>query len=150
MMNTLSKKLILAAVVLPLTFSTAYAKSGHHNQNNMRLQGMLKQVDLTAAQQTKVDKIILSYRTSQKQKQSTAMLSILKADKFSAKSAGELIESNRKMRNKNQVTKMKMMFDVYHALNAKQQAKMDLLIEMNQQKMHKKGHGKYKGQGYNS
>ena len=149
-MNTLSKKLILAAVVLPLTFSTAYAKSGDHHRNNMPLKGMLKQVDLTAEQQVKVDKIILSYRTTHKQQKPNRLSAILKADKFNLKKAEALIESKRAMKNEHQVKRMNMLFDVYHQLTSKQQAKMDLLMEMNQQKMHKKGHGKHKGQGYNS
>ena len=149
-MNTLSKKLILAAVILPLTFSTAYAKKSDNHRNNMPLKGMLKQVDLTPEQQVKVDKIILSYRTTQKQKKTISMLAMLKADKFSSEKAKSLIESKRAIRNEHQVKKMNMLFDVYHLLTAKQQAKMDLLIEMNQQKMHKKGHGKHKEQSFNS
>ena len=149
-MNTLFKKVMIAAVVLPLTFSTVYAKGDGHrgNMDAMPIVKMLRQVDLTTEQKEEVRTIIQNYRTpNNKDLLQDKMIEILKADKFDMEKAQALVAEKDALRDAKQVKKLQMRHDIYQALTAEQQAKMELLLEMDMQKMSKRQKGKNKGQG---
>ena len=154
-MNILCKKMMVVAVVLPLTFSGAYATARHNGERNaMPIQAMLKQVDLSAEQQLKIDSLLQSHRLDiQAQKKPTdfhdGLMTIIKAEKFDSAKVEELIDSREALRKDKKLQRIKMQFDVYHTLNVEQQAKMELLFEQHHQKMMKKGkkQGQHHGKG---
>ncbi|WP_051303195.1 Spy/CpxP family protein refolding chaperone [Psychromonas aquimarina] len=144
-MNSLLKKVLLASVIIPLTFSTAYAKSGgkggHHG---MPFKGMLKQVDLTPEQQADIKIIMQNYRSDKKMQSNNRgtfherQMAIMKASDFDEAQAGALIDDKNALRKEAQLKRMQMTFDIYHSLTPEQQGKMDLLFEQHQQKMQEK------------
>jgi len=153
-MNAIYKKALLAVMVFPLAFSSVYAKSGHRNNSNtIPLVKMLKQVDLTAEQKVSVESIIKEYRaTTNKNALNEDMMAILKADKFDSKKAQALIASRDSLKQQKQLKRLQMRHDIYQLLTAEQQAKMELLINMEQNKSFKggkKSRGKGNGQGCN-
>ena len=148
-MNIFSKKLLLAMVVLPLACSGSYAKSSGHRNQNMPLKKMLRQVDLTAEQQVNVDAILQNYRAGvTKQTNKGAfhddMLTIIKAESFDTSKAEALIARQEALKKDKKLRRMQMTYDVYHALTADQQAKMDLLFAQYEQKMQHRRKGKRK------
>ena len=151
-MKSLYKKAILAAVILPLTFSTVYAKQGNKGKRDgAPLQSMLALVDLTAEQQTTIDTIIQDYRDAKVKPDNKGdyrqqMQSLITADTFDTAEAKSLIESKDKLRQTHQLNKMKMTYDVYHVLTDEQQEKMDLLFAQYEQKMDRRGQGKKNNQ----
>lgn len=141
--------MIVAAVVLPLTFSMAYAKGG--NAHKMPLKEMLKQLDLTSEQQADIKKIMQSSHSELKKSASkgsfhNAKMNIIKADKFDETQAGALIDGMQALKKDKKLKKMQMVHEVYHTLTAEQQAKMDLLFEQHHQSKQKK---QKKGKGNN-
>ena len=153
-MNAIYKKALLAVMVFPLAFSTVYAKNGHRNNNNtMPLVKMLKQVDLTADQKVSVESLIKEYRTTNRDALNEDMMAILKAEKFDAKKAEALVASRESLKQQKQLKRLQMRHDIYQLLTAEQQAKMELLIDMEQNKAFKRGkknRGQGNGQGCNS
>ncbi len=146
-MNALFKKVMIAAVVFPLTFSSVYAKQGGQGGNSyaMPLKAMLQQVDLTAEQQLEIKTIMQSYRTQQQANKGTfhdSQMAILKAEQFDAEQAGALIDAKDALRKDKKLKRMQMMFEVYHSLTPEQQAKMDLLFAQQQEKMLNQAQGK--------
>lgn len=147
MMKSILKKAVIAAIVLPLTFTSVYAKPGrmgHHN--GMPLKGMLKQIDLTAEQKVEIDTILQTHRAEMPTRQDRGVfheqqMTILKADQFSEAQASELIAAKQALRKDKQLKKMKVMHEVYHALTPEQQAKMDELFSQRQERKGKKGKG---------
>ncbi|WP_019616842.1 Spy/CpxP family protein refolding chaperone [Psychromonas ossibalaenae] len=139
-MNSLLKNVLLASVILPLTFSTAYAKSdckkGH---NAMSFKSMLKQVELTSEQQADIKSIMQSYR-SEKGTYHERKMAIMKASDFNEAQAITFIEetNTKTLRKDKRLNNMKMTHEVYQSLMPEQQAKMDLLFEQRQQKMQNK------------
>lgn len=163
-MNALFKKVMLAAVVLPLTMSSVYAKpggygcqpgghGGHHmrgysGMQGMPFQGMLGQIDLTAEQQKKIDAITQGYRSQANRGAfHNNMMGILKSEKFDEQQAQALIDAKDALRDARQLQRMQMMHDVYQTLTAEQQAKMDELFSQHQQQMLSQGKGPGAGQG---
>lgn len=147
-MNALYKKAILVMMVFPLAFSTVYAKGGHRNNTNeMSLVKMLKQVDLTSEQKVSVKSIINEYQPVKRDAIQKEMMEILKMEKFDIEKAKALIVSMDALKDQNKLNRLQMRHDIYQLLTAEQQAKMELLIDMEQQKGFKKGK---KGQGKNN
>ena len=151
-MNAIYKKALLAVMVFPLAFSTVYAKNGHkNNSNTMPLVKMLKQVDLTAEQKESVESLIKEYRLANKGELHEDMMAILKAEKFDVKKAKALIASREALKEQKQLKRLQMRHDIYQLLTAEQQAKMELLISMEQNKSFKRGkmnRGQGDGKGY--
>lgn len=145
MMNKLFKNVLIAALVLPLTFTSVYAKPGRMgNQNAMPFQGMLQQVELTAEQQLKIDSMMQNYRSQRPSQLGKGVfheqqMAILKADQFSEAQANDLIDAKQALRKEKQLKRMKLMYEVYHSLTPEQQAKMDLLFSQRQSRMGKQG-----------
>lgn len=171
-MNTIFKKVMLAAVVLPLTISSVYAKpggygcqpdgygghhmrgfGGHHmhgyaGMQGMPFYGMLGQLDLTAEQQKKVDAIIETHRSQANRGAfHNNMMAILKSEKFDEQQAQAVIEAKEALRDARQLQHMQMMHEVYQTLNTEQKAKMDELFSQHQQQMLSQGKGQGKGPG---
>lgn len=151
-MKSLYKKAVLAAVILPLTFSTVYAKQNNHkgNRGGAPLKSMLALVDLTAEQQKTIDVIVQDFRTSQVKPDNKGdyrqqMQSLIKADTFDTEQAKDLIESKDALKDTNKLNRMKMHYDIYHVLTTEQQGKMDLLFEQYEQKMDRRGNKGNKG-----
>jgi Spy/CpxP family protein refolding chaperone len=143
-MKSFYKKAILAVVILPLTFSTVYAKQNNHkgNRGGAPLKSMLALVDLTADQQKAIDVIIQDHRASKvKSDYREKMQSLIKADTFNTEQAKALIVSKEALKEANQIDRMKMTYDIYHVLTAEQQGKMDLLFEQYDQKTDRRGKG---------
>ena len=145
---------MLAAVVLPLTLSSVYAKPGGNagNMGGIPLRGMLQQVDLTAEQQVKIETIMQKYRSEARSQANRGgfhedVMAILKAEQFDAQQAEALIDARDALRKDKKLKRMQMMFEVYHSLTAEQQAKMDLLFDQHQQKMLSQGKGRGQGKG---
>ncbi|WP_019615864.1 Spy/CpxP family protein refolding chaperone [Psychromonas ossibalaenae] len=144
-MNSFFKKMLLASVIVPLTFSTVYAKPGgkgtHHG---MPFKGMLKQVDLTPEQQADIKTIMQGYRSDKKIISNNEgafherQMEIMKAPDFDETQASALIDEKNALRKEVQLKRMQMTFEVYHSLTPEQQGKMDLLFEQHQQKMQEK------------
>ena len=149
-MNKLFKNVIIAAVVLPLTFTSVYAKQRHQgNGNAMPMRGMLQQVDLTSEQKIEIDTILQTNRPQMGLRQDRGVfheqqMTILKAKSFSKAKANDLINAQHALRKEMQLKRMEVMFDVYHALTPEQQAKMDLLFSQRQGRMGNKGRGMHR------
>lgn len=154
-MNVLFKKMMVVAVVLPLTFSGAYAATRHHgDRNTMPIQGMLKQVDLTPEQQLKIDSLLQSHRAEvRSQKKTTdfhdSLMTIIKAEKFDSRQVENIIDSREAVLKEKKLRRIKMQFDIYHTLNVEQQAKMALLFDQHHRRMLKQGkkQGQRQGKG---
>lgn len=147
-MKSLYKKAILAAVILPLTFSTVYAKQNNHrgHRGEAPLKSMLALVDLTAEQQKTIDVIIQDFRSSKVKPDNKGdyrqqMQRLIKADTFDTAQAKDLIASQDGLRQATKLNRMKMHYDIYHVLTAEQQEKMDLLFDQYKQKMGHRGKG---------
>lgn len=149
-MKLLLKKILIAAVALPLTFSVVHAKNGKgENTQKMPLKEMLQQLDLSTEQQAEIKSIMKSSRAEMKQKGNkgafhSANMEIMKADKFDEKQAIALIDAMNAQKKTKQLKRMKMKHEIYHALTSEQQAQMDLLFKQKHEKMKNKEKGKDK------
>ncbi|WP_022940941.1 Spy/CpxP family protein refolding chaperone [Psychromonas hadalis] len=148
-MYALLRNMIVATVILPLTFSIAYAQGGQGGAHQMPLKGMLKQLALTADQQTEIKKIMQSSRSEMKQNANKgsfhrAKMVIIKADKFDENQASALIDSMQSMKKTKTMNRIQMVHEIYHSLSREQQAKMNLLFEQHYQKQQNRGKGKNK------
>lgn len=149
-MKLFMKKILLAAVVLPLTFSIAHAKNGQGgNAHKMPLKEMLQQLDLTEKQELEVKTIMKSYRTEMKKGNvkgafHDANMEIMKADKFDDDKAQSLIDAMFAQKKAKKLKKMQMKHEIYHSLTVEQQAKLDLLFQQKYEEMKNKAKGKNK------
>ncbi|WP_354622839.1 Spy/CpxP family protein refolding chaperone [Psychromonas sp. MME2] len=143
-MNALLKNMLVATIVLPLTFSTAFAKQEGRGGacDAMPMQSMLAKLDLTDAQKADVKTIMQKHKSDKQQQKGAfhdAQMSIMKAPKFDAAQAEALIDSKDAAKKARKMQRMEMMFDVYHLLTPQQQTKMDKLLA------NKKGKHSHKG-----
>lgn len=156
-MNKLFKRMAIVTLILPLSVAMAYAKPGRGPERDLDqphhglfLEHMLHQVGLTEQQEMDLDKIVKSNRSEEqayKKQQQESRMKLLKADKFNAKQAQALIDSQDAFRKVKKLNKMKMNFNMYHLLTPKQQAKLDLLFEMHQDRSRMSSHMGCKGNG---
>lgn len=141
-MNALLKKILVVSIVLPLTFSTAFAGQGGKggNRDAMPFKSMLSQLDLTQEQKNNIKTIMTEYRSSSpKGALHDAQMSLLKAPKFDEKQAQSLIDAREATKKAQKVKKMNLMYDVYHSLTPEQQADLDKMLAEKKANKGKKG-----------
>ena len=124
-MKSLLKKMLLAIIMLALTFSQLYGnQDGKLGQDNSGpLAKLLEQIDLTSKQQIDIKAIVQNYRDdisklTKKGDFNSTLIAIIKAEEFDIQEAESVIDALNVLRKEREIKKMYMMHAQYDLKNS--------------------------------
>ncbi len=135
---------VFFASVLAISSVSAMAKSHHGDEgaamSGMMLHRMLKNLDLTEAQQSQIKALTEKFRATQPERDARMaereqLQALVNAQTFDSNAARSLLEKQQAARIEHQLTALQYMHDVRAVLTPEQKAKMDEKMAKMQQRI---------------